>query len=99
MTKLLKTFCLAFFFLGLSVAVAEEKQEEKLPERGICAHRGENGTFPENTVIGFQEAVRLGVAMVELDVRKTKDGKLIIMHDDTVDRTTNGHGKVVDFHI
>lgn len=70
---------------------------EKLPERGICAHRGENGVFPENTVAGFREAVRLGVAMVELDVRLTKDNRMIIMHDETVDRTTDGKGKVSDF--
>lgn len=70
--------------------------DKKLPEKGICAHRGENGTFPENTIIGFQEAVRLGVAMVELDVRRTKDGRLILMHDETVDRTTDGKGKTLD---
>ena len=67
---------------------------EKLSERGISAHRGENGFFPENTVPGFQEAVRLGASQVEFDVRRTKDGRLIIMHDATVDRTTNGKGSV-----
>jgi len=70
--------------------------EEKLPQRGISAHRGENGTFPENTVPGFQEAVRLGASHVEFDVRRTKDGRLIIMHDATVDRTTNGKGAVAE---
>lgn len=70
--------------------------DEKLPERGISAHRGENGIFPENTVIGFQEAVRLGAAQVEFDVRRTKDNRLIIMHDQTVDRTTNGNGKTTN---
>jgi len=69
---------------------------EKLPERGISAHRGENGIFPENTVPGFQEAIRLGASQVEFDVQQTKDGRLIIMHDVTVDRTTNGTGRVVD---
>jgi glycerophosphoryl diester phosphodiesterase len=70
--------------------------EENLPMRGISAHRGENGIFPENTVIGFQEAIRLGAAQVELDVRRTKDNRLIIMHDSTVDRTTNGKGQTTD---
>ena len=70
--------------------------EEKLPQRGISAHRGENGVFPENTVPGFLEAVRLGASQVEFDVRRTKDGRLIIMHDATVDRTTNGKGAVAD---
>ena len=70
--------------------------EEKLPQRGISAHRGENGIFPENTVPGFQEAVRLGACQVEFDVRRTKDDRLIIMHDATVDRTTNGKGAVAE---
>lgn len=67
-----------------------------LPQRGICAHRGAMDTHPENTVAAFREAVRLGVHMIEFDVRMTKDGKLVILHDDTVDRTTNGHGAVKD---
>ena len=71
-------------------------EEIVLPKFGIAAHRGENGVFPENTVIGFQEAVRLGAAQVELDVCQTKDGYLVIMHDETVDRTTDGRGKVAD---
>ncbi|MDR2756370.1 MAG: glycerophosphodiester phosphodiesterase family protein [Planctomycetaceae bacterium] len=73
--------------------------DEILPQRGICSHRGENGVFPENTVIGFQEAVRLGTAQVEFDVRRTKDNQLIIMHDATVDRTTNGTGKTTDLTL
>ena len=68
----------------------------KLPDRGISAHRGENGVFPENTISGFLEAVRFGAAQVEFDVRRTKDGRLIVMHDVTVDRTTNGKGNVAD---
>ncbi|MEN8226726.1 MAG: glycerophosphodiester phosphodiesterase family protein [Bacteroidota bacterium] len=67
-----------------------------LPQRGICAHRGAMDTHPENTVAAFREAVRLGVHMIEFDVRMTKDGKLVILHDETVDRTTNGHGAVKD---
>lgn len=67
-----------------------------MPQRGICAHRGAMDTHPENTVAAFREAVRLGVHMIEFDVRMTKDGKLVILHDETVDRTTNGHGAVKD---
>ena len=69
---------------------------EKLPERGIVAHRGENGVFPENTIPGFLEAVRFGANQIEFDVRHTKDGHTVIMHDETVDRTTNGQGKVAE---
>ena len=65
-----------------------------LPEQGICAHRGAMATHPENTVLAFKEAVRLQVQMIELDVRLTKDKQLVIIHDETADRTTNGSGRV-----
>lgn len=67
---------------------------ETLPDRGLCSHRGVNSTHPENTLPAFAEAIRLGAAMVEFDVWQTKDGHLVILHDATVDRTTNGKGKV-----
>ncbi len=70
-----------------------------MPERGICAHRGAMDTHPENTLAAFNEAVRLGAHMIELDVRITKDGHLVIMHDETVDRTTNGKGPVSELSI
>ncbi|MCG1037419.1 glycerophosphodiester phosphodiesterase [Polaribacter sargassicola] len=74
-------------------------QLDKLPLKGICAHRGANKTHPENTITAFKEAIRLGVQMIEFDVQLTKDKKLVIMHDDTVDRTTNGSGKVSELTL
>lgn len=65
-----------------------------MPKRGICAHRGANETRPENTIAAFEEAIRLGAQMIEFDIRMTKDNKLIIIHDRSVDRTTNGTGLV-----
>jgi glycerophosphoryl diester phosphodiesterase len=65
-----------------------------MPSRGICAHRGGGGTHPENTVVALQEAVRLGAHMVEFDIAITRDGTLVLMHDATVDRATDGTGKV-----
>lgn len=62
----------------------------------IFAHRGSKGTHPENTIEAFREAVRLGVDGIELDVHLTKDGELAVIHDETVDRTTNGNGYVRD---
>jgi glycerophosphoryl diester phosphodiesterase len=64
-----------------------------LPTAGVAAHRGASGTHPENTLPALREAVRLGVAMIEIDVQLTADGGLVLMHDDTVDRTTNGTGR------
>ncbi|MCM4172683.1 glycerophosphodiester phosphodiesterase [Arenibacter sp. TNZ] len=65
-----------------------------LPQKGICAHRGANETHPENTLAAFAEAIRLGAQMIEFDVQMTKDNQLVIMHDKSVDRTTNRRGLV-----
>ncbi len=70
-----------------------------LPARGICAHRGAMATHPENTVVALEEALRLGVHVVEFDVHWTKDRQLVLMHDSTVDRTTNGTGRVSSFTL
>ena len=68
--------------------------QSDLPQQGICAHRGARNTFPENTIPAFKEALRLGVHMMEFDVWLSKDNHLIIMHDPSVDRTTNGKGLI-----
>lgn len=67
-----------------------------MPERGICAHRGDRAEYPEDTVIAIEAAVKKGAAMVEFDVVPCKTGELIVIHDDTVDRTTDGSGAVAD---
>ena len=58
------------------------------------SHRGEHLHHPENTVPAFEEAIRVGADFIEVDVQTTADGKLVLSHDGTVDRCTNGHGKV-----
>lgn len=63
----------------------------------IFAHRGAAGTHPENTMVAFYEAERVGADGIELDVQMTKDGALVVIHDETVDRTTDGTGWVKDF--
>lgn len=65
----------------------------------IFAHRGASGQFPENTMLAFEEALRSGVDGIELDVQLTKDGEVVIIHDEKVDRTTNGQGFVKDFTL
>lgn len=64
------------------------------------AHRGGivPGT-PENTLAAFRRAMADGAHVIEIDLRGTKDGAVIVMHDDTVDRTTNGHGRVADLTL
>src|SRR3972149_9393656 len=65
----------------------------------VIAHRGFSGQAPENTLASFKKARELGSDMIELDVRFSKDGHMVVMHDDTLDRTTNGRGKVADYTL
>lgn len=62
-------------------------------------HRGAAGLEPENTVRGFRRAIELGVDWVECDVHLTRDGRLAVIHDESVDRTTDGHGPVSAFTL
>ncbi len=65
----------------------------------VIAHRGEHLSHPENTLPAFQAAIYAGADFFELDVRTTADGKLVLMHDRTVDRTTDGKGAVRDMTL
>lgn len=64
----------------------------------VIGHRGAAGLAPENTLAGFRRAVALGVDAVELDVHVV-DGELVVIHDDTVDRTTDGTGALEDYRL
>ena len=63
------------------------------------AHQGGEDEFPSNTMYAFKRALQVGADMLELDVGVTKDGQVVVMHDTTVDRTTNGHGTVASFTL
>jgi glycerophosphoryl diester phosphodiesterase len=65
----------------------------------IMGHRGAPGLEPENTLRSFKRALELGAAAVELDVHLTRDGRLAVIHDATLGRTTNGRGRVRDFTL
>ena len=62
----------------------------------VAGHRGDSYNYYENTMTAFKEAHLSGADMIETDVRLTKDGVLVLMHDDTVNRTTDGRGKVAE---
>lgn len=62
----------------------------------VVGHRGTTKFAPENTIPAFEIAIEYGADLIEMDIRETKDGELVIMHDETVDRTTNGTGKVAE---
>lgn len=62
----------------------------------IIAHRGASGHAPENTLAAFKKAVALGATFIETDLQLSRDARFVAIHDDSVDRTTNGQGKVHD---
>ena len=65
----------------------------------VIAHRGGRNLGPESTLYTFRKAIQLGVDVLEMDVRSTADGQLIILHDDTVTRTTNASGPVENYSL
>ncbi|MDN3448981.1 glycerophosphodiester phosphodiesterase family protein [Planococcus sp. APC 3906] len=64
-----------------------------------AAHRGMWGKAPENSLVAFANCIKHHVYLIEMDLQQTKDGHLVIMHDDTVDRTTDGTGKIADMTL
>lgn len=93
--KLLAGAGLAFtlLFSPLSQAFAAETTGD-LRKVDNVAHRGASAYAPENTIAAFDKAVEMKADYIEIDVQRSKDGKLVLIHDTTVDRTTDGSGKV-----
>ncbi|MFT5369362.1 MAG: glycerophosphoryl diester phosphodiesterase, partial [Candidatus Latescibacterota bacterium] len=63
------------------------------------AHRGFSSQYPENTILAFQKALDIGIDWMEFDLQVTADHHVVVMHDKTVDRTTNGNGRVSDLTL
>lgn len=63
------------------------------------AHRGASGYYPENTLLAIKEGIKLGATGVEIDVHKSKDGELVVIHDEDIKRTFNGEGLIKDFTL
>jgi glycerophosphoryl diester phosphodiesterase len=78
-------------FLRLAVLSASILTAQQIV---AISHRGEHLHHPENTIPAFEEAIRVGADFIEVDVRTTADGKLVLSHDNTVNRMTNGTGEV-----
>lgn len=70
-----------------------------LPKPLVFAHRGGGGLYPENTLDAFRHSAEIGADVLELDVHRTADGALVVIHDSTVDRTTDGNGKVSELTL
>lgn len=97
--RILKGLALSFF--ACLIVLSSQAQVEAIKDRFhksdelmVAAHRAAHRFHPENSLGAIQEAIRLGVDIVELDIRVSKDGIPLIMHDQTVDRTTTGSGDV-----
>lgn len=65
----------------------------------VWAHRGASSDHPENTLAAFEAALTIGADGIELDVQLTHDGAVVVCHDETVDRTTDGHGAIADLDL
>ncbi|HEY7676191.1 MAG TPA: glycerophosphodiester phosphodiesterase family protein [Candidatus Methylomirabilis sp.] len=79
---------------GMGQAAGEERQAAKGRRPLVVAHRGGAGLAPENTLAAFRRALDLGVDAVEMDVRLSRDGQPVVIHDATIDRTMEGRGRV-----
>jgi glycerophosphoryl diester phosphodiesterase len=85
--------------LVISVRGFAQEQNFSMPLKGLCAHRGGMDTHPENTIPAFKYSIESGVQMIEFDIQFSKDSVLVIMHDDSVDRTTDGKGNLADLTL
>jgi len=70
-----------------------------LPQPAVLAHRGGKGLWPENTLEAFRNAWAMGADVLEMDVHGTRDGAIVVIHDATVDRTTDGSGAVKEMTL
>ena len=104
-----KTLLILFACICALTACTEQKQTPTRAERIreqlltcdessviVVAHRADWRNFPENSLEAIQSAIEMGVDMLEIDVQRTKDGVLILMHDHNLDRTTTGSGNIAD---
>jgi glycerophosphoryl diester phosphodiesterase len=95
-----RIFLINIICLLLSTQLIAQSLVKQLPKSKnnliVIAHRGDHTVAPENSSMSIQNAIKDGADYVELDIRTTKDGQLVLMHDATVDRMTNGIGKVRD---
>ena len=96
----LSSSLLALAALGLVPAGAGAAENPWLKKRVLnIAHQGGEDEFPSNTLYAFRRSVRAGADMLELDIGVTRDNKVIVMHDTTVNRVTNGRGTVASYTL
>ena len=87
------------FFAKAVLREAVTVAKDCKPEMLVIGHRGASGHAPENTMAAFRKAVALGAAFIETDLQLSRDAHFVAIHDDTVNRTTNGRGSVHDLTL
>jgi glycerophosphoryl diester phosphodiesterase len=105
MKRIITTIC--FLFVSFAFVFSQSRVDtllQKLHDPNgnyvfVAAHRGDWRNAPENSLPAIENAIKMGVDIVELDVQRTKDGHFILMHDETLDRTTTGKGKIPDWAL
>ncbi len=88
-----------FSVANFSAEIASHREKKKLFKDGrfwVIAHRGFSGRYPENTMAAFEAAAKLPIDALELDVHSTRDGRIVVIHDSALDRTTDRTGRVFD---
>ena len=101
MKKMVRLVAIILSITAMS-ALASRLEASSWSSRSVVfvAHRGGIVPgYPENTLLAYRQAIALGVHAIEIDLRGTKDGEVVIMHDETVDRTTDGSGNVSDLTL
>lgn len=86
--------------VNYSAEVGTQRQRKRIFEDNsfwVIAHRGFSGRYPENTLLAFEKAAALPIDAIEFDVHSTRDGRIVVIHDDSLERTTNKTGRVFDY--
>ena len=97
--NLIRALVTAALLVAALPAAAEAANRWIEPKAINIAHQGGEDEFPSNTMYAFREALKAGADMLELDIGVTKDGKIVVIHDTTVDGKTNGHGNVSSLRL
>lgn len=99
LTLVASQFCYAQQISNEIETISKSLFEPKSKEVLVIVHRGDWRNAPENSIRAIENTIKMGADMVEIDIQKTKDGQLVLMHDKTLNRTTNGKGNVSDFTL
>ena len=91
------------FILGMWNPLRIGEEDTEFYKEGdivlVAAHRGSHSNFPENSINAIKESIRTGIDIIEIDIRQTKDKELVLLHDKSIDRTTNGSGLLTNYSL